>query len=770
MKHRGRARVFRLARIAFAAATVLWLAVVAGSYFHALHRVQAAISEAPKRLGIEAQQVGFTFSKTEGVRTLYTMRAANSPQYKTGQKAELRDVNIIICGKQGNRCDQIYGPSFEYDPLAGTVSTQGEAHIDLGSDRSAAAQPDQAPPQELKNAIHLKTSGLVFDQKTGLAETREWIEFVTPQIHGTARGAHYNPRDSTVMVADIHIFTQRAAGRTPAPRETAIAEITARRAVIGNQPLAVTLEDVRGKNANETFSADRVRLLFHSDYTMDRAIASGNVQRHRAGPRPADFHAGQVELAMAPNHAARTAVVFGNSVIGSASDAGTPGPLTGDWVGTATSAGPSGNGTYQASAHIVETSTSVSVTMVFTKPSGATTTLSATAQINGSTLTFANGKVTVNGTISSDGLQISGNGTNSNGGTFSGSVTVQQAHMTGNLSDSSGNTGTLSLDQVLVIRSVSPGIATAGGAAFSLTVAGSGFVASSVVNWNGSSRPTTFVSGTQLTAAIPATDIAVGGTNTVTVFTPAPGGGTSAGVNIFVTASATTFPLSQLRYWPHIVTAGTFVTKMTIVNLTNAQNSVVVYTLSQAGATLTTTSYSLGPAATVRFQTPESGRFGPQTIQWAIVNSSAAVGINLFFEVVQDGSTGFVVNTVGFNDAPPLTDFTLPVEFQPTPPGFPIGRTIGIAIANTTNTAGTITFKLIDQNGNLIATAVRPLGPFAQTALDFQISVPEFGAVLPAANFIGSVTVSSTVPISAVGLEDDLGPFSAIPPIPGRAK
>ena len=44
--------------------------------------------------------------------------------------------------------------------------------------------------------------------------------------------------------------------------------------------------------------------------------------------------------------------------------------------------------------------------------------------------------------------------------------------------------------------------------------------------------------------------------------------------------------------------------------------------------------------------------------------SSAAVGINLFFEVVQDGSTGFVVNTVGFNDAPPLTDFTLPVEFQ----------------------------------------------------------------------------------------------------------
>jgi hypothetical protein len=329
--------------------------------------------------------------------------------------------------------------------------------------------------------------------------------------------------------------------------------------------------------------------------------------------------------------------------------------------------------------------------------------------------------------------------------------------------------GTGTQPSVPVLTSISPGTAAAGGAGFTLTVNGTGFTSLSVVQWNGSNRTTTFVNSTQLTAAIPASDIAVGGTATVAVFTPAPGGGTSAAASFFITAPGS-FPLAQLRYWPHIVAGGTYVTKLTIVNLTDAQNSVVVYTLSQAGATLTTTSYSLAPAATVRFQTPESGRFGPQTIQWAIVNSAAAVGINLFFEVVQDGSTGFVVNTVGFNDSPPLTDFTLPVEFQPTPPGFPIGRTIGIAIGNTTNTTGTITFKLIDQNGNVIATAVRTLGPFAQTALDFQISVPEFGAVLPAANFIGSVTVSSTVPISAVGLEDDLGPFSAIPPIPGRAK
>jgi hypothetical protein len=64
-------------------------------------------------------------------------------------------------------------------------------------------------------------------------------------------------------------------------------------------------------------------------------------------------------------------------------------------------------------------------------------------------------------------------------------------------------------------------------AAFTLTVNGTGFVNGSAVRWNAGDRVTTFVSSTQLTAAIPATDIAVAGTAQVTVFNPVPGGGTS---------------------------------------------------------------------------------------------------------------------------------------------------------------------------------------------------------------------------------------------------
>jgi hypothetical protein len=80
---------------------------------------------------------------------------------------------------------------------------------------------------------------------------------------------------------------------------------------------------------------------------------------------------------------------------------------------------------------------------------------------------------------------------------------------------------------VPILKSISPTSRTAGGAAFTLTVNGSGFVSSAVVRWNGSNRVTTFVSANRLRAAIPAEDIAVAGTVEVTVSTPAPGGGIS---------------------------------------------------------------------------------------------------------------------------------------------------------------------------------------------------------------------------------------------------
>ncbi len=76
--------------------------------------------------------------------------------------------------------------------------------------------------------------------------------------------------------------------------------------------------------------------------------------------------------------------------------------------------------------------------------------------------------------------------------------------------------------------SISPATKTVGDASFTLTVNGANFVSGvSVVRLDGADRTTTFVSSTQLRAVIPASDLTTVGDRSVTVFTPAPGGGTS---------------------------------------------------------------------------------------------------------------------------------------------------------------------------------------------------------------------------------------------------
>jgi hypothetical protein len=64
-----------------------------------------------------------------------------------------------------------------------------------------------------------------------------------------------------------------------------------------------------------------------------------------------------------------------------------------------------------------------------------------------------------------------------------------------------------------------------GRADFTLTVTGTGFVPGSTVEWNGTPRVTTFVSATELTAVVYASDIAAPGAQQIVVASPGPGAG-----------------------------------------------------------------------------------------------------------------------------------------------------------------------------------------------------------------------------------------------------
>lgn len=123
-------------------------------------------------------------------------------------------------------------------------------------------------------------------------------------------------------------------------------------------------------------------------------------------------------------------------------------------------------------------------------------------------------------------------------------VTVTNPVPGGGTSNAVNFTITGRTNPVPTIITLNPSGATVGGAGFTLGVDGFNSLASSVVQWNGSDRPTTFDSTSGvLTAQISASDIAATGTATVTVLNPAPGGGTSNTLT-FTIATGAVYPNS----------------------------------------------------------------------------------------------------------------------------------------------------------------------------------------------------------------------------------
>ena len=162
--------------------------------------------------------------------------------------------------------------------------------------------------------------------------------------------------------------------------------------------------------------------------------------------------------------------------------------------------------------------------------------------------------------------------------TISKTSTLSAVAVVSGYSNSGVASATYTIQTLPIISSLSPSSATAGGAAFTLTVNGTNFVSGAAVNWNGAALTTSFVSATQLTAAIPANLIASAGTTNITVTTPA---GTSLGTAFTINVPPTP-TISSLS--PSSATAGGDAFTLT-VNGTNFVSGAVVNWASTALAT-----------------------------------------------------------------------------------------------------------------------------------------------------------------------------------------
>ena len=268
----------------------LLIAAIAIFLFISHWRNRAKTIDIPTRLGINItdQSDHVIYTQSHAGRAVFKIDAAKVVRVKNGI-ATLSDVTIDLYGAEGSRVDRIEGKQFEYDQKAGIAKAIGPVEITLMKPGQAPViapkatthtlQEKSAKSTTLTNAvataetgdIHVKTSGLVFDQKTGVAQTSEKAEFILAQGEGSGVGALFDSQQGR-MVLDHNVQLHILRG---AKNDSAPVDLEASHAEFERGSMLCHLRNATLTQRATTAQATAASILFREDGSADKLDASG---------------------------------------------------------------------------------------------------------------------------------------------------------------------------------------------------------------------------------------------------------------------------------------------------------------------------------------------------------------------------------------------------------------------------------------------------------------------------------------------------------------
>jgi hypothetical protein len=273
-----------------------------------------------------------------------------------------------------------------------------------------------------------------------------------------------------------------------------------------------------------------------------------------------------------------------------------------------------------------------------------------------------------------------------------------------------------------------------------LDVFGSGFAPGSIARWNGSDLATTFIGVDHLEAAVPAALLGRRGVAYVTVFNPAPGGGTSALKEFFITDSPTLVldaATRQIAGGPLVVSSGG--------TGPGTPGSITVEAVAVGAAAVTVGHYAADPAAPVTFNS--GGQFfdvfvAPGSAISSLTITTCTAGANLAFwfdgltwqlasDQTYNAVTGCVAVTVNAHTAPTVaqltgTYFAAAIDWQ-APSTTATASTTGgpYVLGSWTNKSVVVTLNAKDEpGGSGVATLIYAVNGAMTTIHDATASVP----------------------------------------------
>ena len=289
-----------------------------------------------------------------------------------------------------------------------------------------------------------------------------------------------------------------------------------------------------------------------------------------------------------------------------------------------------------------------------------------------------------------------------------------------------------------VISSLSPGSATAGVPALTLTVNGTGFVNGSTVQWSGSPLSTTFLSANQLGAAVPANLLSTPGSASVTVLNP----GNISSNSVTFTIIAAPPVISSLS--PSSFAPGSPALTLTV----NGTGFVNGSTVQWNGSPLSTTFLSANQLAAA--------------VPASLLSTAGSASVM----VVNPGNLSSNAVTFSINAVSPVISSLSPSSATAGAPSLPLtvngtgfisnstvqwnGSSLSTTFVTTTALRATIPAGLLSSAGSASVTVVNP-GGLVSNAMTFTINPnPTIQATTQACTIKGTVTGASPASVRVV--------------------
>lgn len=218
---------------------------------------------------------------------------------------------------------------------------------------------------------------------------------------------------------------------------------------------------------------------------------------------------------------------------------------------------------------------------------------------------------------------------------------------------------------------------------------------------------------------------------------------------------------------PHSAFGGGFLTRRFFTNLTNTTNALTINRISQSGGLLESTTTPLQPNATALIADTEQQRSQPLTTQWLAIASQGAISASVLFDCCATGSQ--VTSAVGVLAQAAGTSFMAPFVFQRETSSQPL-LLEGLAVANRSAAANTVTVQFLDAAGNQLSTdTLAPILAFGQAA--FTVSeLPGVSAQLQGRDtFLGSLVITGTQSFAPIYVGNLGGRLFSLPLMPSSS-